>query len=458
MSSKTKFDYDLIIIGSGAAGSVAAEIAARTGLKTAIVEAERLGGSAPNLSDVPVGALLTAAHEFDFAKNSAEFGLRTTNLGYNFPSVKAWKDLAVKRSGAAATGEYLRSRKVEVFANSHAHFISRNEISIGRRHLSADKFLLATGSRTLIPDIVGLEKIAYLTPETAIDLLKPPKSLAIVGAGATGVQFAELFAIFGTKVYLFEAKKRILSEMDDEVSAELAKIFVGQRGMEIFTSSRVIEFANDGPLTRVKFLRGDVEHTVKVEKVLLAAGREPNTDLGLANAEVEFDQSGIKTDEFLQTSAKNIWAAGDVLGRFSRTHAAIYEARIAAHNLTARDKITVNYTAMPRVVWTSPEIATTGMNEEDLVREDVKFHRSVVQNSVVARANIANFTAGFAKILTDQKGMILGATVMAPHAAETINELSLAIREHLTATQIAETIHPFGSWSEVVRLACAKVR
>ena len=454
--AKPKFDYDLIVIGSGAAGSVAAEIAARAGLKTAVVEAEMLGGSAPNLSDVPVGALLEAAHSFAKIQADANLGLRTANLGFNYPSVKNWKELAVRRSGASATGDYLTSRRVEV-VRGRAHFISRNEISIGRRHLSSEKFLLATGSRNLIPDIIGLENVDYLTPATAINLTKPPKTLAIVGAGATGVQFAELLAIFGTKVYLFEAKKRILSEFDDEVSRELVMVFAN-RGVEILTSSRVVEAASDGPLTRVKFLRGETEHTVKVEKILLAAGREPNTDLGLENAGVEYDKTGIKVNEFLQTTSRNIWAAGDVLGRFANTHAAIYEARIAAHNLTSRDKQAASYGAVPRVVWTQPEVATTGLTENDLVREDVKFHRSLVANTAVARANIANFSAGFAKILTDQRGVILGATVVAPHAAETINELSLAIRAGLTAYQIAETLHPFGSWSEAIRLACAKIK
>jgi len=455
--AKHNFDYDIIVIGSGAAGSVAAEIAARAGQKVAIVEAGNLGGSAPTLGDVPVGALMTAAHVFDEARRGVAFGLRTAAMGYNYPSVKNWKDLSVRRSGVAATGDYLRSRGISLF-KGRAHFLSPNEISIGRRHLTAGKFLIATGSRTLMPDIVGLDTIDYLTPETAIDLLRPPRSLFVVGAGAAGAQFAELFAIFGTKVYLADMQKRILPREDDEVSEVMTDVFTRLRGMEVLTSARVIALKNENPLVKVTYLVGEEEHSIKVEKVLIAAGRTPNTDIGLENAGVEYDETGIKTDEFLTTSAHHIYAAGDVLGRFGKTHSALNESRVGANNLLGRNKIAPNYTAVPRVIWTNPEIAAVGLTEKDLTRDDVKFHRSIVQNSSVPRANIANFAIGFTKILTSAKGELLGATIVAPHAAETINEVSLAINNGLTAHDIAESIHPFGSWGEVLKLACAKVR
>lgn len=455
--SKDNFDYDLIVIGSGAAGSVAAEIVARAGQKVAIVEAGHLGGSAPTLGDVPIGALMTAAHVFDEARRATTLGLRTTAIGYNYPSIKNWKDLAVKRSGAAATGDYLRGRGISLF-KGRAHFLGPHEISIGRRHLSSDKFLIATGSGTLIPDITGLDTVDYLTSETAIDLIKPPKSLFVVGAGAAGVQFAELFAIFGTKVYLADVKKRILPREDDEVSEVITDTFTRLRGMEVLTSARVIAVKNEKPLIKVTYLAGETEHSVKVEKILITAGRTPNIDIGLENAGVEYDKEGIKTDEFLTTSARHIYAAGDVLGRFGKTHSALYEGRCAASNLLGRNKVAPNYTAMPRVIWTNPEIASVGMTEKDLARDDIKFHRSIVQNAVTPRANTANFAIGFSKVLTGLKGELLGATIVAPHAAETINEVSLAINQGLNVSNIADNIHPFGSWGEVLRLACARIR
>ena len=459
--AKTKYDYGLIVIGSGAAGSVAAEIAAgaikSSGQKVALIEAAQLGGATPHTSDIPVGALMEAAHVLDAAQRGAAMGLRTNTIGYNYPSVRAWKDLASKRSGAAGLAEHLRSRGVDLF-RGRAHFVSDHEISIGRRHLSAEKFLIATGSKALIPEIPGLEKVNFLTPETAIDLLRPPKSLFVVGGGTAGVQMAELFSIFGSKVYLAEAKRRILPREDDEVSATISEVFKKTRGMEILISARVISVKAESLTTRVTYLSGEAEHSVKVEKVLFATGRTPNTDMGLENAGVEYDQSGVKTDEFLQTSARNIWAAGDVLGRLNTTQSALYESRIAANNLLGKPKIAPNYQIVPRMIWTSPEIAAVGATEKDLTREDTKFHRSIIQNVNVARANTSNFAAGFTKILTGSKGEILGAVVVAPNAAETIGELTLAIQSGLTAGQLSEIVQPFGSWSEVVRLACAKVR
>ncbi|MCL2451554.1 NAD(P)/FAD-dependent oxidoreductase [Candidatus Saccharibacteria bacterium] len=455
--SKHKFDYDLIVIGSGAAGSVAAEIVARAGQKVAVIEAGHLGGSAPNLSDVPVGALMTAAHLLDDTMRGTAFGLRTAAVSYNYPSIKGWKDLAVKRSGASATGDYLRGHGISLF-KGRAHFLSPHEISIGRRHLTAHQFLIATGSRTSIPDIAGLDTIDYLTPETAIDLMRPPKSLFVVGAGASGVQLAELFSIFGSRVHLADMQKRILAREDDEVSEVIADVFTRLRGVELLTSTRVIAVKNDGPLKKVTYLTGEKEHSVKVEKVLIAAGRTPGVDIGLENAGVDYNESGIKTNNFLCTSSPHIYAAGDVLGGFNKTHSALNESRVAAHNLLNRNKITPNYMASPRVIWLNPEVAAIGMTEKDLAREDTKFRCSIVQNSAIPRANTANFSIGFAKVLTGLKGELLGATIVAPHAAEIIGEVGLAINSGLTAQDIAETIHPFGSWSEALRLACAKVR
>ncbi len=455
--AKVTYDYDLIVIGSGPAGSLAAESAARAGRRVAVIEQGILGGSAPTVGDLPLQSLLTAAHAFDEARRAAQFGIRTSTIGYNYPSIKNWKDLTVKRSGVASTGDYLRGRGISVF-KGRAHFLSPNQLSIARRHLSAEKILIATGASPAIPAIPGLEAVDYLTAETIIDLIRPPKTLMIIGAGATGIQLAELFAIFGTKVYLLESKKRILPKQDDEVSEALTEIFRKQRGMEIITSASVISVKKESPLTRVTYLTGEHEHSLKVERVLVAAGWTPNTDIGLENAGVEYDQSGIHTDSHLITSSRHIFAAGAVTGRSESTQGALAQSKIVANNMWGRSLLTFDRTSVPRVIWTTPEIATIGMNETDLVREDIAFHRSVVANTAVTRANAANFGLGFSKVLTDAKGTLLGATIMTPHAAETIIAPSLAINKGLTAHELAGLIPPFGSWAEVLRLACAKLR
>lgn len=455
--AKVTYDYDLIVIGSGPAGSLAAESAARAGKRVAVIEQGNLGGSAPTVGDLPLQSLLTAAHAFDEARRAAQFGIRTSAIGYNYPSIKNWKDLAVRRSGVASTGDYLRGRGISVF-KGRAHFLSPNQLSIARRHLSAEKILIATGAIPAIPSIPGLDTIDYLTAHTAIDLIRPPKTLLVIGAGSTGVQLAELFAIFGTKVYLLDTKKRILPSQDEEVSETLSGIFREHRGMEIVTSASVVSVKRESPLVRVNYIAGEHEHSVKVEKVLITTGWSPNVDIGLENTGVEYDRSGIWTDDHLITSTRNILAAGAVTGRCKSTQSALAQSKIAANNLWGRSMSVFSQYSLPQVVWTSPEIAVVGMNEIDLIREDVKFHRSVVSNNTVTRANVANFGLGFNKVLTDTKGTLLGATIMAPHAAETIIAVSLAINKGLMAHELAELIPPFGSWAEVLRLACAKIR
>ena len=453
--AKVTYDYDLIVIGSGPAGSLAAESAARAGKRVAIIEQGILGGSAPTVGDVPLQALLAAAHAFDEARRAAAFGIRTSTIGYNYPSIKNWKDLVVRRSGVASTGDYLRGRGISIF-KGRAHFLSPNQLSIGRRHLSAEKILIATGVLPTIPSIPGLDTIDYVTAETAIDLVRPPKTLLVIGAGVTGVQLAELFAIFGTKVYLLEAKKRILPSQDDEVSEALSDIFRKQRGMEIITSASVVAVKRENPLVQVNYLSGEHEHSVKVEKVLVTTGWSPNSDIGLENAGVNHDRSGIYTNEYLATSSRHIFAAGAVIGRSVSTQAALAESKIVARNLWARTPTAMNYPSLPLTIWTSPEVAAVGATEADLVREDVKFRRSIVSNNAITRANVANFGLGFTKILTDTKGVLLGATIAAPHAAETITVAALAIDKGLTARELAELAPPFGSWSEALRLACLK--
>jgi dihydrolipoamide dehydrogenase len=214
MAKKVTFDFDLIVIGSGAGGSAAATIAARAGKKVAIIEADTFGGDSPNWSDVPTKALLHAAQLYDEARHGARFGLRSSMMGYNYPSLRAWKDLAVKRTGAGGNRRYYENEGISTF-NGIAHFLSPNEISVNRRHISASHFLIATGSHWEVPNVQGLKDIAYLTPRTILEAIRPPKSLYIIGGGTIGVEIAQLMAIFGTKVYIAEIASRLLPQEDE---------------------------------------------------------------------------------------------------------------------------------------------------------------------------------------------------------------------------------------------------
>lgn len=457
MAKKHLFDYDLIVIGSGAGGSAAATIAARNGKRVAVVEEDTFGGDSPNFSDIPTKSLLHAAQLYSEAKDGSRFGLRSSTLGYNFPSLRSWKDLAVKRTGAGGNKRFYESNNVTTI-HGRAHFLSAHEITVNRRHFSSAKFLVATGSTWIQPKIQGLDKIAYLTPRTLLEVMRPPKSLFIIGGGQTGVELAQLMAIFGTKVYIGEIASRLLPKFDAEAGELIEKTLKEQKGVTSLTQSRVVAVQKDGISKRVTYSRGGVEKSVRVDEVLVATGRRPAVDLGLENATVKFSPAGITTNEYLQTSVKHIYAAGDVLGHdLGTTHTALLESRIAAHNLYSKNPIAPNYKATPQVVFTHPGIAQVGLSEDDCTRRDLSISIGMAPLTIVARSNTSDFRDGFVKLIADKKGVLLGATVVSPHAAEVIHELALAIRHGMTAEQVADTPHAFLSWSEAVRVAASKL-
>ncbi len=456
MAQKNTFDYDLIVIGSGAGGSLAATISAREGKRVAIVEADAFGGDSPNWSDIPTKALLHAATLFDEARNGAKFGLRSATLSYNYPSLRNWKNLAVKRTGAGGNKRYYENQGIDAF-NGAAHFLSPNEISVNRRHLSAANFLVATGSHWITPDIQGLDKIGYLTPRTILEAIKPPKSLFIIGGGNTGIEIAQLMAIFGTKVYIAEKASRLLPHHDSEIGELIERLFTEQKGVVALTHSRVVSVEKDGLSKRIIISRGGVEKSVRADEVLVAAGREPNIDLGLSNAGVKYTAKGIDVNEYLQTNIKHIFAAGDVLGKNNQTHTALLESQVVANNVLRRNKIVPDYSATSEILFTFPGVATVGLSEDDCTKRDLAINKAIAPLSIIARSNTSDFRDGFVKIITDKKGIILGAAVVAPHAGEIIHELALAVKYHMTAADIAQTPHAFLSWSEAVRVAAGKL-
>jgi len=457
MAKKQKYDYDLIVIGSGAGGGVAADIVAGSGKRVAIIEGDALGGQTPNWGCIPTKALLHAANVYDAAKHGAPFGIRAAAVGYNYPSVKAWKDLAVERTGAHDSERYYQTRGISLFRGM-AHFISPNEVTVNRRHLSAEHFLIATGSQWVIPDIIGLKNVPYLTARTALDLVRPPKSVFIVGGGAIGAEFAELFSVFGSKVYIADIASRLLPKEDDEVGDLIGDYFSKHRGMSVLTKTKVTKVSREGLTTRVTYVRGGTEHTAKVDQLLIATGKAPTVDIGLENAGVEYTPKGVEVDEFLATSAKHILASGDVLGRYMFTHMGVYESRIAAHNLLNKNKVSPDYTAVPRVTFVSPEVASVGLSEAACLKRDLSIKTAVAPINIISRSNVANQHEGFVKVITDRKGVLLGASVVSPHAGEVIHELTLAIQHGLTASQVANTLHAFPTWSEAVRVACTKIK
>lgn len=454
--AKNKFDFDLIVIGSGAGGSAAATIAARAGKKVAIVERDTFGGTSPNWGDIPIKSLLHVAHLYDEARAGSRFGLRSSALGYNYPSIHNWKNLATKRTGASGNRRYYENEGVTTLVGS-AHFLSPHEISVNRRQYSAEHFLIATGADWIVPDIHGIREAGFATPRTIIDAVRPPKSIYIIGGGTTGVEIAQFLAIFGTKVIIADIAGRLLPAIDSEAGEHIAANLHTNKGVAVLTQTRTLAVEKENIAYRVTYSRGGQEHNIRVDEVLLTAGRTPNVDLGLENAGVEYSAKGIMVNNQLQTSAKHIYASGDVLGRNGHTHTALLESRIAANNILHKSKLTPDYAATPEVVFTHPGIATVGLSEDDCLRRDLHIKKAVAPLNIIARSNTSDFHDGFVKLIADKKGVLIGATIMAPSAGELIHELALAIKYGLTATEVAATPHAFLTWSEAIRVAAGKL-
>ena len=279
MSQKPTFDYDYIVIGSGAGGSPAAIILASAGKKVAVVEKSTFGGESPNWGDVPTGFLTHALNVYQTAKDAAKFGLRTNSVGYNYPSLLSWKDKVIKRTGAGGNRYYYEKQGISVFAGN-AHFLSPNEIAVNRRHLSARKFLIATGSDWQIPEIPGLSAVSYYTPKTIFSLKRPPKTMFIVGAGATALELAHIFSTLGTKVYVAEKSSRVLSTFDPEVST-LVTNDAKNRNISILARTKITAIQKSSIQKRVTFLQGRIEKSVRVDEIIIADQQLPATDLGL---------------------------------------------------------------------------------------------------------------------------------------------------------------------------------
>ena len=456
MSQKPTFDYDYIVIGSGAGGSPAASILASAGKKVAVVEKSTFGGESPNWGDVPTGFMSYTINTYQITKNAAKFGLRTNSVGYNYPSLLSWKDVVTKRTGAGGNRRYYEKQGISVFAGN-AHFLSPNEIAVNRRHLSARKFLIATGSDWQIPKIPGLENTTYHTPKTIFNLKRLPKTIFVIGSSTAALELAHIFSVLGTKVYIAEESSRILPNFDEEVSNLLTNDAKKNRNISVLTYTKVISIQKSSIQKRITFLQGQVEKSVRVDEILIADQQIPATDLGLENAGVKYTRKGVSVDYSLRTSARHIFAAGSVVDTTIQTHEVLSQSRIAAHNLLHNNKLKTGGSPRLQVAFTQPEIAQVSMNENDCRKKGIKVKMAIVPLTSAVRSNITDQRTGFVKLIVNQRRVIIGATIIGPHASDMIAEISLAIRHKITSDELAATPHCFTSWSEAVRIAAGKL-
>ena len=266
-------------------------------------------------------------------------------------------------------------------------------------------------------------------------------------------------AIFGTKVYISEVSARLLPKEDEEVGITIENILVEESHVYVLPQTRVVAVQKDGLMKRVIFQRGGTEKFVRVDEILVVGERIPNIDIGLENAHIDFSKDGIAVNEFSQTSMKHIFAVGGVVNPQAQTAKILLESRTVAHNiLHSRSKIEVKFPLSPRTISTWPEIATVGLTEDDCLKRDLKYKTAIAPLNLIAKSNVENFSSGFAKIICDRKGKIIGGSIVSPDAINLISQISLAIRNEMTAHDLAEIPQPFLSWSEIIRVAAHKIK
>lgn len=451
----SRFDYQYVVIGSGAAGSAAALMAAGLGAHTAIVEADRWGGTTLNYRDIPYAAALGFAQRYAEAVAGSRFGMSSANLRFNYPTVLNWQAAAVRRAGGG-NRKVFENAGIDCY-HGFAQFISSHEIAVGDKQISSEKFLIATGTNVGINGITGIDTVSCWSPNTALRMAKLPRVMMVIGGGSTGCEIAEYFAALGVEVLIAEAQDRILPREDPEASEVIEKHLKDRFGVKVLTDSRVVALQRDNEGQQVIFVRGSQEKSVRVEAIVLATTTEPSTDIGLENAGVKYSYRGIQVDQNLRTTNRHIWAAGDVIGGESSTEKATYEGKLATLNAISNAGNIVNYTGFIRMTDTLPKVAKVGLNEIECAQLKEKQKSALVPLEAISAANTNDFRAGFVKLTINAKSQVLGATVVSPDADLVIQEIALALRAGMQASELAGTPHVATGWAEAVRMAAREL-
>lgn len=448
-------DYEYIVIGSGAAGSAAALLAAGLGVKTAIIEADSWGGTTLNYRDIPYGAALGFAQRYAEAVAGSRFGMSSTTLRYNYPTVLNWQAAAVKRAGGGNRSVF-ENAGIDCYLG-YSQFVNPHEIVLDDTILRGEKFLIASGTNVSTRGIEGAEDVHCWSPSTALRMAQLPKALIVIGGGSTGCELAEYFAALGVQVLLAETEDRILPKEDPEVSEVIEKHLRDRFGVKVLTNSQVTALTQDGPNIQAFFVRDGEEKTVRINEVVLATTPEPIISFGLKDIGVKFNRAGILVNKNLQTTRSHIFAAGDVIGGECSYEKATYDGKLATLNAIKKSGNIINYTGFMRMTDTMPRVAKVGMNEQDCLAFGQKYRKSLVPLDEIVASNINDFRAGFVKLLVEPKGQIIGATVVAPEADLIAQEVALAIRAGLQAAELAGTPHVATNWAEALRIAAREL-
>ena len=460
----SNYDYDLIVVGSGPGGYVAAIRAAQLGQKTAIVERESLGGVCLNWGCIPKKSLLKNADVLDLLQHAADYGFTFDNLQVDFGSAVK-RSLGIVDRQTKGVGFLMRKNKIDVI-EGHAQFTDAHTLNITpsdfkpeakARTVTADKFIIATGARARDLPGVTVDGKRVLQYRHAIRPQAKPKSLIIVGAGPIGMELGYFYQTYGTAVTIIEMLDHVLPLEEADVAAEVHKAFI-KKGFKIFTSARTEKFevTDSGVNVTVKNLKDDKVETLAAEQVLISIGITPNTDkVGLDKAGVKLDQRGfIEIDANMRTNVANIYAIGDCTGKLALAHVASAQALVAAETIGGAETLPIpneKYIFMPRCTYCKPEVASMGMTEAQAKEAGYTIKVGKFPFMPNGKAQAIEAKEGFVKIITDAKyGEILGAHLVGQEVTELLPELSLAQFMEITPAEIARTVHAHPTLSEVI--------
>ncbi len=440
-------NFDIAIIGGGPAGYTAAERAGANGLKAVLFEKKAIGGVCLNEGCIPTKTLLYSAKILDSVKAASKYGVSAESPSFDLSKIMSRKDKTVK----------MLTGGVKMTVNSYGVTIVEKEAFIegekdGQIHISCSgetyfvKYLLVcTGSDTVIPPIPGLSETAYWTSKEALEVKQLPKTLAIIGGGVIGMEFASFFNSMGVKVHVVEMMAEILGVMDKETSGMLRSEYT-KRGVTFYLNTKVVEVNPHG----VVIEKDGKTSTIEAEQLLLSVGRKANlSGVGLDKLNIELLRNGVKVDEHLLTSHPRVYACGDITGYSLLAHTAIREAEVAInHILGVEDRM--NYECVPGVVYTNPEVAGVGKTEEELIKQGIPYRVSKLPMAYSGRFVAENEQGnGLCKLIQDEKGKIIGCHMLGNPVSELIVIAGIAIQKGYTVEEFQKTVFPHPTVGEI---------
>jgi dihydrolipoamide dehydrogenase len=456
--SLTNEVFDVAIIGSGPGGYVAAVRAGQLGLRTAIIEKDKnLGGTCLLRGCIPTKALLHTADVYEEFKHAKSIGVVASNVVLDFDQAQKFKNKVVLK-GAKGVEFLMRKNKVQVFKGA-ARIEAPGRIVItaedgSTQLIRAENTVIATGSvpRSL-PDL-PIDGKYIITSDEILELTEVPGSLIVLGAGAVGVEFASMFARFGSDTTIIELLPRLLPIEDEDIGAELGRAFK-KRGIKVFTSANFQSAVVENGLVRVNFRIGEQVKELTAEKLLVAVGRRAYTDgLGLENTRVELEGGYIKVDEYMRTAEPGIYAIGDVVPTPLLAHVASAEGILAVEVIAGKNPRPINYDRVPNCTYCQPEVASVGLTEAKARERGYQVQVGKFSIPVLAKAQIVGVAEGFVKVVSDKRyDEVLGVHIIGPHATELIHEGGAALQMEATVEEMINMIHAHPTISESIHEA-----